>query len=553
MTCFSALGPLDPALGLSAPVPVLARSVHGPRSTVVGKRKQSSDDRRLFSRDPCDKGRFSVYIYTMIKSINNWMATPKNYRWLVLYTVAVGTFMGPLDSSIVNIALPTITNYFHTDVATIQWVVMAYLITTGTLLITFGRMGDLYGHRFVYLIGIVVFTAGSLLCSLSWTVTTLVIFRMAQALGAGMMMAVGPAILTDVFEPKNRGKALGVVASSVSAGLLFGPVLGGIITDALKWQWIFYINIPIGVFTFILGYKLLKENKPAKAPRFDWLGAFLGFLTLLSLLVSLNQGPNWGWTAMPTVFLFAASIVFGALFILVETRAVSPMLDLSLFRNRLFSAANFSAMISYIAMFSMVFLMPFYLIRALQMEPSRAGMIMAAIPALGIFLAPISGMISDKIGSRWPAVVGMSLVVVGFYGLRGLSIDSQPVEIIVRLALPGIGMGIFQTPNNSAIMGSVSKRYLGIASGVISTMRSVGMVLGIAISGSVLAMMEPKYLEQLLAGGTDKIRAGRMAFVFAFHDAFLVGGVICLLAVVASLVRGPDNAMPSEQEVGRES
>lgn len=406
----------------------------------------------------------------------------------------------------------------------------------------------MYGHRFIYISGLTIFTGGSLLCSLSWSVTALIAFRFIQALGAGMMMSVGPAIITDIFPPQERGKALGVNASSVSAGLLLGPVLGGILTGALHWRWIFYINLPIGILAIILSLMIIKEHKPPKPPKFDILGAFAAFVSLLTFLAVLNKGSDWGWSSDLTIGLFATCIVFMALFIYIETKAANPMFHLSLFRNRLFLAGNFSAMISYIALFTMVFLMPFYLIQVLGMSSAKAGLILAAVPALNIILAPISGIISDKIGSRAPAIIGMSLVGIGLYELHTLSIHSTPLEIIIKLMIPGIGTGIFQTPNNSAVMGSVPRNQLGIAAGTLSTLRNVGMMFGISISGSILVSMKPKYFADFVAGGITSKLAEKLAFVWSLHDAFLVGAALCVLGMIGAFARGPHVPAPHAQE-----
>lgn len=452
-------------------------------------------------------------------------------------TVATGTFMAPLDSSIVNIALPTIAGYFNASIVMIQWVVLSYLLTIGTLLLTFGRLGDLYGHKRIYVIGIAVFTVGSALCSLSWSIWALIGFRVAQALGAGMMMAIGAAIVTDVFPPQNRGKALGFVASSVSAGLLLGPALGGIITGFLKWQWIFYINIPIGILVFVVAFSVLKESRPDSRSRFDGVGAFLAFVALMSILAALNRGTDWGWLSPLTLTAIISGLTAAVVFIFVESRVSHPMMDLDLFKNRIFLTGNFSSMVSYVAINTMVFIMPFYLIQGMGMGPAKAGLIMAALPALNVIIGPLSGSISDKIGTRLPAVVGMILMSVGLFGLRTLSLSDSALTIMARLMLIGIGSGIFQTPNNSAVMGSVPKRQLGIAAGTISTMRNVGMMLGVAMSGTVLAVMKPKYLERLLGLGQSGSAAEKAAMTSAFHDAFTIAAAICILGAITSVLQ----------------
>ncbi|MDI6816793.1 MAG: MFS transporter [Actinomycetota bacterium] len=449
-----------------------------------------------------------------------------NYRWYVLAVIFVGTFMGPLDSSIVNIALPVVAKEFGVGITTIEWVVMAYLLTTSSLLLSVGRLGDMIGHKRVYIFGFVAFTAASALCGFAGSIEQLIGFRALQAIGATSLFASAPAIITDVFPPHERGKALGTIGTSVAIGLTAGPFLGGLIIGALDWRWIFFINIPIGIIVVILALAIIRESRAETGKRFDILGATTGFGALFSILLALSMGNTWGWGSAPTIGLFAASAVFAMLFIRTERRVSDPMLDLSLFHNRLFAAANISALINYIALFVVLILIPFYLFDIFKETPQRAGIVLMSVPLLMGVAAPISGTLSDKIGSRMLSSLGLGITAVALYGLTWTSTETGVLPVAVLLSLIGLGSGLFQSPNSNAIMGIVPRNRLGIASAMQATMRNVGMVLGVAMSGAIVATIAPK-------GHADP------NLLSAIHTAFTAGAITAALGMVTSLVRGP--------------
>lgn len=454
------------------------------------------------------------------------VATPKsNYHWYVLATVFVGTFMAPLDSSIVNIAIPSLTKYFSVGITTVEWVVMAYLLTTSSLLLSAGRLGDMVGHKRIYIIGFITFTAASALCGFSGTVQQLVFFRVVQALGATCMMSTSPAILTDAFPPTERGKALGLISISVAIGLTVGPTLGGFIVHNFGWRWIFFVNIPIGIIVSIMAAFILRESKLPTVKRFDFGGSTTAFFSLFSILLALSMGDKWGWNSPQIIGLFVATAVFTALFLTIENKISEPMLDLSLFKLRLFTAANISALINYAALFVATFLVPFYLRDVFGESIQKTGLILTAIPLLTGIAAPISGTLSDKIGSRMLSTAGLAINALALFGLSRTSVDGGVIPIALLLGAFGLGAGLFQSPNSSAIMGSVPRHRLGIAAGMQATMRNVGMVLGVAMAGAIVATFAP-------AGPTDPHMAS------AIRTAFGVGSVVACLGVVTSLVRG---------------
>jgi len=450
---------------------------------------------------------------------------PGNYRWYVMAVVFIGSFMAPLDSSIVNIALPTLTKYFSVGITTVEWVVMAYLLTTSALLLSAGRLGDMVGHKRIYITGFLAFTAASALCGFAGSIAQLVFFRVVQALGATCMMSTSPAILTDAFPPYERGKALGMIGVAVAIGLTVGPFLGGFLVSHFGWRWIFFVNIPIGLIVSALAFFILKEGTKDASKRFDILGSATAFAALFSVLLALSMGNEWGWRSALTLGFLATAAFFAAVFIMIESRVKEPMLNLALFKSRLFTAANISALINYVALFVVMIMVPFYLLDVFKETSQRAGMVITAVPLATALIAPVSGTLSDKIGSRFLSSTGLAVIALALFGLSRTSAGAGIAPVAGLLAVMGLGSGMFQSPNSSAIMGSVPRHRLGVAAGMQATMRNTGMVLGVALSGAIVATFAPK-------GAADPNLSS------AIHLAFIAGAIIAGIGVFASLVRG---------------
>ncbi len=408
-------------------------------------------------------------------------------KWWVLVAVGIGTFMSALDGSVVNTILPVIRSFFNSDVASVEWAVVIYLLVVSSLLLTFGRLGDLRGHKGIYVAGFLIFVAASATCGLAQSVEMLVISRGIQALGAAMLFANSPAILTKNFPPQQRGQALGMQAMMTYLGLTVGPSLGGWLTQVLGWRAVFYINVPIGLLAFSLSLAFIAAEKPEldQNERFDWSGAILFSAGLIALLLGLNQGHEWGWISPAILACAAAAAILLAIFVAIENRISSPMLDFSLFRSRLFSASTVSAILNYIALYCVVFLMPFYLIQGRGWNPGQAGLILTAQPIVMAVTAPLSGFLSDRIGSRLLSTLGMAIMAAGLFLLSRLGSSSPDAQILVSLAVTGLGTGMFISPNTSALLGSAPRQRQGIASGILATARNVGMVLGVGLAGAI--------------------------------------------------------------------
>lgn len=434
--------------------------------------------------------------------------------------------MSALDGSVVNTVLPIINRSLQSEVATTEWVVVIYLLLLSGLLPGFGRLGDLIGHKMVYTGGFLVFITSSILCGLSPSILALIAARGLQSIGAAMLSANSPAILTKAFPASQRGQALGIQATMTYLGLTVGPSLGGWLTELFGWRVVFFINLPVGLLALALGLHFIPRDTPEiVTERFDWLGAFTFLSGFTLLLLALNQGHNWGWTSVTVLASLALSATLLTLFIYRQRRIPAPMLDLRLFRNRIFSTSLFSAVINYICVYGIMFLMPFYLLQGRELNPSQAGTLLTAQPIVMAIVAPISGTISDRVGAQIPGTLGMGLLSLGLFLLSRLG-HSTPLPIIaLSLAVTGLGIGIFISPNNSALMGAAPHHRQGIAAGLLATARNVGMVLGVGLAGAIFNTLLEHH-----SPDAPIIRATQMSFTI------FIG--IALLGAITSAIRG---------------
>ncbi len=440
-------------------------------------------------------------------------------RWSVLTAVGVGTFMSALDGSVVNTVLPVLGRDLRVGVAAIEWVITIYFLVVSALLLGVGRAGDLRGHKRMYIGGFFLFVVGSALCGMSPSAHVLVAMRAIQGIGAAMLFANSPAILTKTFPAEQRGRALGAQATFTYLGLTAGPSLGGWLAHAFGWRSVFFINVPVGAIGIYLGLRAIEDDRPDKVGEpFDYFGASLFTAGLVVLLVALDQGHAWGWSSPLTVSLIAIAIALLAAFIRTELRRANPMLDLSLFRSRVFSAATSSALLNYICVYSVLFILPFLLIQGRGLNTQQAGLILTAQPIIMAIVAPISGALSDRIGSRLLATSGMVILATGLGVLGVLAPAGTSAELAGGLAVVGLGVGLFVSPNNSALMGAAPRHRQGIAAGVLATARNVGMVLGVGLSGAVFTTI-------LDRGGPSPLLHGVQGSLFTAMGVSLLGAI----------------------------
>ncbi|SHM26985.1 drug resistance transporter, EmrB/QacA subfamily [Caldanaerovirga acetigignens] len=458
-------------------------------------------------------------------------------KYKILLAVLIGSLMGPLDGSAVNVAMPTLSEFFKAGMTTVSWVSMAYLLVLSGLLLTYGKLGDVIGYKKLFLRGMLLFTIASIFCGISPLIGILIASRALQAAGAGMMMAVAPAIITTTFPRNEMGRALGFNAVAVATGLSIGPSVGGFLLYAFGWRAIFFINIPIGIAGYFWAKKVLPEGQVLKKATFDVLGASLGFIFLMTILFYISKGQELGWHSLTARMLIAVSIIAFILFIINEKRTSEPMLELKLFSNRTFALGNLSCLLNFTAQYIMVFLTPFYLEKA-GFLPGQVGAIMTAFPLTVLFVAPLSGMLSDRLDSLLLSSAGAIICSIALFLMGKLGYDSSIFDVVWRLMLFGLGNGLFQTPNNSSVMGSAPRNMQGVASGVLATMRNVGMVVGVAVGSGFFTFRNSYYLTMLPY--TDG-RLADEAFIRALRDAYFLAAFIDILCMLALLARGKKN------------
>jgi EmrB/QacA subfamily drug resistance transporter len=465
-------------------------------------------------------------------------------KWAVMAIVAIGVFMATLDSSIVNISLPSIASYFHVPLSgAIEWVIIAYLVATAAVLLTAGRLADMIGRKAVWTAGLVLFTTSSALCGAAPSLPLLITMRIFQGLGGALIMAVSPAMLTRAFPAGERGRALGINAVNVALGVSVGPTLGGFITAYLSWRWIFYVNVPIGIIGTIATLRILKERLHRNPGRFDPLGALLLALGLASLTAGLSFGQELGWTSPLILGLLGGGMLALVVLVFAEQRVSSPILVLSLLRNRVFASSILSSVLSFMALFSVGFLMPFYFEQLRGFPTEMAGLLLTPLPLALAVVAPISGSLADHFGSRWLAAAGLTIACLGLVLISQLNVYSTIPDIIWRLVVTGAGQAIFQPPNNRALLGSASREHQGSAAGFLATARTMGQSLSVALVGAIFSSLggATAGLELSMHQPGVDIAVLQQTFTNSFHTAFIACACIAATGIFASLVRGKED------------
>jgi len=453
----------------------------------------------------------------------------ENRRWWTLGALSFALFMIMLDNTIVNVALPAIKNDLHIGVSELEWVVTAYALTFAVLLLTGGKLGDLLGRRLIFTIGLVVFTASSLACGLSSSATELIGARAVQGVGSALMMPATLSIITATFAARERGMAIGIWAGVSAMALAIGPLLGGVITEHISWNWIFYVNVPIGLLGILASIVVVPESKDTShEQRLDLPGLLASGVGLLALVYALIEAHHYGWTSATILGLFAVAASALTAFVLLEQRQRLPMLDLTLFRNGTFAGANLVAILVTLAMFGIFVFFPIYMQTFLGWSPIQAGAALLPWTILIVIFAPIAGKLSDKVGSRWLIAAGMTTVGLCCLELSTVAVGSTFWRLLPGFILGGLGMSFVMTPMSAAVMGAAPVDKAGVASGVLNTFRQVGVALGIAIMGAIITNREAAALR----AGDD----GPHAFVHGLTFGMRVSAVICFGAAIAAAV-----------------
>jgi EmrB/QacA subfamily drug resistance transporter len=455
----------------------------------------------------------------------------ENKKWWTLAAVAFGLFMIMLDNTIVNVALPSIERSLHMSISSLEWIVTAYALTFAALLITGGKLGDLFGRRKMFIAGLVVFTLASLACGLAPSAGFLIGARAVQGVGAALMNPATLSIITATFPPKERGQAIGIWAGVSAIALAIGPLIGGLIVDNINWHWIFYVNVPVGVVGIIVSRLVIAESRDTSHEQsIDLPGLVTSSGALLALSYALIEGNRHGWGSPEIIGLFVGAAVLLAAFIRLELRQRLPMLDLGLFKIGAFAGANIVAMLVSLGMFGVFFFISLYVQNVLGYSPTKAGAIFLPMTVLIILVAPIAGKLSDRIGSRWLMGAGMSILGVSLLLYQRIGLHTGFWSLLPQLVLGGVGMALTMSPMTSAAMGAVPVDQAGVGSGVLNSFRQVGGSLGIALMGAILLSYQHPTASKAVAA---------QQFVNGLHAALFVSAIIAFAAagVAIGLVR----------------
>ena len=452
----------------------------------------------------------------------------KNNMWLILIATCLFTFMSTLDASIVNIAMPSISTSLNIDMGAVEWIVSIYMITICCLLIFWGRVSDSIGKIKIFKIGTYIFVLGTFLCGTSKTIEVLLISRIIQALGASMTMATNYGIITENFPPEMRGKSLGVLGSFVSLGSIAGPGLGGIILQKFSWRYIFLINVPIGIFAIILGQIVFpKIKKKDVSLNIDYIGVILFAVSTVSLFLGILIGQVIGFGKPLIIKLFISFVITGIGFIVREFKAKAPLIDMKIFKSRPFSLGLICALLIFSSNMFMSTLLPFYLEDTLKISPFLSGLVFMAVPLAMVVVAPISGALADKLEPKLLTFIGLFIVCISQVLLLFMGANTHIYFLIIATLLSGIGVAIFQTPNNSIIMSSVEPKYLGITGSINALARNLGMVIGISFSTTILYNSMSNKIGYRV---TNYILGRDDVFLYGMHIAFFVSFVLCFIA-----------------------
>jgi len=453
---------------------------------------------------------------------------------MILGTLVFGNFMATLDSSIVNIALPTVRRVLNAG-DSVEWVILSYLLTTTSTLLIMGKLSDWLGRRQLYITGFVIFVIGSLLCGLSWSLWSLVTFRVVQGLGASMLFAISPAIISDTFSPNERGRALGITGAVVAAGSSAGPVIGGLLLGHFGWESIFFVNVPIGLIAIWRAWTVLPPSPTISTQRFDLLGAGLFLVGVTTLLIGIDFGPDpqYGWGNPLVIRLLSVGGVLLLAFFLWEARTKAPMLQLSLFRVRAYTSAILAAFCGFLASGGNLFVIPFFLQQLLGFNPQTAGLVLLAGPLTLSIMAPLGGYLSDKISARWISSAGLLITASGYFAFSMLRADWVWHDVVWRSALVSMGFGLFQSPNSSSALNAAPVMQRGVASSLIAFMRNLGLVSGIALAAAVWYSTRNNY-----ALANHIAPESQTAQLLGMHYAYLTMTGLVLLGALISLTRG---------------
>ena len=482
-------------------------------------------------------------------------------RWRALSVVALATFMVTMDNGLLSISLPVIVTELHADLSLAGWLFLVYALVTAALYLPCGRLSDLLGRKKVFMIGFLIYAVSTSAASASISGGQLIALRAVQAAGSALVMVNSFALLTTLFPPEERGRAMGLAGGTVSAlGYTLGPVVGGILTHTFGWRSIFYVTAGMSFVGCFAARRFIQEdvieNSTEQRGPFDVIGSATFALALTALILALASGQKGAWhTAWVRAELASGIFVLG-LFIWWENRIRDPLLDLTLFRIRAFSFGNVARLISFVVISMSNLIMPFFLQLAMSADPMRAGLLVAATPLCLALLSPLTGWLSETLGPRLLSAAGLAVKGIAFFALTSLTVRATDLDVALRLGLLGIGFGFFQTPNNYALMSSLPRDRLGVGSSFLSIVRSIGNSFGAALGTTIvslhlIAVIGQTSLENLKAMITGTDSPVLEAFLAGFYSTCWCGVALCVFGALVSLVRTSDEVRNAGSQRGR--
>lgn len=450
------------------------------------------------------------------------MENTSDYKTPALIIAIISSFLTPFMSSAINIALPAIGSEFLTDAILLSWIPTSFLLASAIFAVPFGRIADIYGMKKIFVWGMIIFTISSFLCAVAFSDISLIAFRIIQGIGTAMVFVTGLAIVTSVYPPQERGKAIGFTIGAVYVGLSLGPALGGIMTEFLGWRSLFYLVIPFGILVLALTFwKLKGEWAACQGEKFDLPGTILYSIALLLFMLGFSELPG-----IIGIIMIIVGIIGLIAFVMFELKTEVPVFDMKLFKNGMFAFSSLAALINYMATFAVVFLLSLYLQYIKGFDEASAGLILIAQPVIMAILAPIAGRLSDRYEPKIIATIGMSITTIGLFIFSFLNSNTDVIFIIGGLVVMGAGFGLFSSPNTNAIMGSVERRFLGIASATVSTMRLIGQTLSMGIAILIFSLLIGKVVITLST--YDELLA-------SIQIAFMAFTILCFAGIFVSL------------------
>ncbi|HWR40841.1 MAG TPA: MFS transporter [Patescibacteria group bacterium] len=463
-----------------------------------------------------------------------------SYPWQVLFTVSMGTAMTTLDASIITIAFPELIRAFQADLPAVMWVTLAYVLVSSSLMLLFGKLSDFVGRKRIYTAGFGIFTLAMAACSLAQCLEQLILFRVLQGVGAAMVIGCSTAIVTAAFPGNKMGKGLGLLGVAVSAGFITGPVAGGFLLEYFDWRAIFYTRVPLSLLALVLSVVLLRKDTVQTGKiNLDLWGAMASFAGLFCFLLGMGKIKMYGLKSPEVLLLAGTGMVLLCLLPLIERRAQNPIIDFALFQRKDFTCAMAGSFVFFLTMPVYLVILPFYFIEGIRLSAADSGLLLSVIPLTTMLASPVGGALTDRFGPRWPATLGAGAVVAALFGLSRFNLQTELGTIIGVLALLGLASGIFQPPNNSAIMSAVPLPCHGAASAMLATNRQVAMSIGLALTGVVFSTRQMAYRDFFLQAGFDASQAFRQSIPQALEELMLVSFFLALTMLLFS-VKPPD-------------